>query len=285
MLVAHMDEIGLLIKKISEEGHIYTSAVGGIDAITLLGERVWVKTAKGYAHGMVTTKEIHNGDEITAIPTFKDIYIDTGLSKRELIRRGVEIGTYLHLLRHSTALGNERIISGKALDDRLGCYILLELARRLPKKTPDIYFVFTVQEEVGLYGSKTSVYSMDPDWALVVDTTNADDCDIEHCTKQLGKGPCITIKDSDMIGNKCINDIFKEKAKKEKIPIQLEITDFGSTDALSISIAKGGIPTGVISIPVRNIHTNAGIAHMDDIKNAIKIIESLIKDAPKMCVA
>ena len=285
MLVAHMDEIGLLIKNIIDDGHIYTAAIGGIEPSILLGERVRVKTKKGFIRGVITTKEIHNGDEVITVPTMKEIYVDTGLNKKELIKLGVEIGSYLHLITHSTVLGNDKIICGKALDDRLGCYVVLELARLLKKSKCDLYYVFTVQEEVGLYGSRTSIYTMDPDWALVIDTTAADDNFPDRATKLIGSGPCITIKDSDMIGNRYINDLFKEKAKKNKIPLQLEITDFGTTDALSISVAKGGIPTGLVSIPIRNIHTTAGIAHLDDINNAIKIIEIILKNHPAIRVS
>ena len=284
LLVAHMDEIGLLIKSITDEGHILTASVGGMEPIVLVGERVRIETKKGFMYGVITTKEIHNGEEVTAAPAMKDVYVDTGLNWKELQQLGVELGSYLFITAKPVILGSNNIICGKALDDRLGCYILLELAKRLPKNSSDVYFVFTVQEEVGLFGSKTSVYSIDPDWALVVDTTAADDYSPDHCTKQIGKGPCITIKDSDMIGNKCINDIFKEKAKKAGIPIQLEITDFGTTDALSISVAKGGIPTGTVSIPIRNIHTTGGIAHLNDINNAISIIEAILKDPPTICV-
>ena len=283
LLVAHMDEIGLMVKSISDEGHIYAASIGGIEPIVLVGERVKIKTKKGFIHGVITTKEIHNGDEVIAIPMIKDIYIDTGLTHKELINLDVELGSYLFLLSESTTLGSDKIICGKALDDRLGCYVLLELAKKMKNDSCDVYFVFTVQEELGFFGAKTSVYSIDPDWALVVDTTAADDSSTERCTKQIGKGPCITIKDSDMIGNKCINDIFREKAKKAKIPVQLEITDFGTTDALSISVAKGGIPTGTVSIPIRNIHTTGSIAHMDDVTNAIEIIDAILKDPPNTC--
>lgn len=285
MIAAHMDEIGLLIKNINEEGHITTAAIGGLEPMTLLGEKVRVKTKKGFINGTITTKEIHNGEEMEEIPTLKDMYIDTGLNKVQLKKLGVELGTYIHLTTTATTLGNDKIISGKALDDRLGCYVVIELAKRLRQnKSCNVYYVFTVQEEVGLYGAKTSVYSIDPEWALVIDTTNADDYISKDCTKEIGAGPCITVKDSDVIGNKCINDIFKDLAKKHKIPIQLEVTDFGTTDALSISVAKGGIPTSMVSIPVRNMHTTHGVAHLDDLENAIKLITQLLKKPPHVCV-
>jgi endoglucanase len=284
LLVAHMDEIGLLIKGVSEEGHISLATVGGIEPLALIGERVKIETKKGFLQGIITTKEMHNGEEITILPPMKELYVDTGLTKSQLIKSGVTIGDYLHLVNDATNLGNEKIITGKALDDRLGCFVLLEVMKRLRKNPYDFYYIFTVQEEMGLYGAKTSVYNLNPDWAIVVDTTNAEDFDARG-TKEIGKGPCITIKDAEMMGNKCLNDIFKDIAKKKKIPLQIEITDFGTTDALSISVAKGGIPTGMVSIPVRNIHTMAGIAHLDDIENAIKIIQSILANPPKTCVS
>lgn len=285
MLAAHMDEVGLLIHNITPEGHLLITSVGSIEPITLVGERVVIKTKKGLIRGVITTKEIHEGEEITALPTYKDLYIDAGIKRKELQRKGVEVGTYVHLASTMSFLGSEDIISGKALDDRLGCFVLIEVAKRLSKiPTCSIYYVFTVQEEIGLYGSKTSIYSIDPDWALVVDITNTDDSDFGKVTKQIGMGPCITIKDADMIGNRCINDIFKAVAKKYKIPIQLEITDYGSTDALSISVAKGGIPTGMLGVPIRNIHTTHGIASMTDINNSIKLVVELLKKPPHVCL-
>jgi len=182
-------------------------------------------------------------------------------------------------------LGNEDLILGKALDDRMGCYVLLELARILKKTTLDIYFVFTVQEEVGLYGAKTSLHGIDPDWAIVVDATGADDSrkHLHDATKHVGRGPCITIKDADVISNVCISDWLKQMAKKKKIPVQLEVTDLGSTDALSISVSKGGIPTTSVGVAVRNLHTTAGVASKKDIFHLIMLLEALLRDHPKKC--
>ena len=284
MLVAHMDEVGLMVRSISEGGWIYCEEVGGLEPITLMGEHVKIPTKKGFIRGIITTKEITGEEEMTQVPKMHDLIVDTGLTKKELKKLGVSIGEYMHIDAEAAYLGNNDIICGKALDDRLGCFILIELAKRLQKSKADLMFVFTVQEEVGLYGSKTSMYSINPDWALVVETTGCDDFDMDKYTKKLGGGPCITVKDADMIGNKCINDLFKEISRKKKIPIQLEVTDLGTTDALSISVAKGGIPTGVISIPIRNIHTTTSIAHRRDINHAIEIMNELLKNPPVLCI-
>ncbi len=283
VLAAHMDEIGLMVKFIHDKGKIHLATVGGIEPITLLGERVKIPTQKGSINGVITTAEIADDETFENIPAIKDIFIDTGLSKEDMLNLGVKIGSYVSFSSVASSLGNKDIISGKALDDRVGCYILIELIKRLKNSKADIYYMFTVQEEIGLYGAKTSVYSINPDWAIVVDVTSTNDF-TDRKTKCIGHGPCISIKDSDFITNRCINDWLEDLAKANNIPVQYEVTDKGSTDALSLSVTKGGIPTSLISIPIRNIHTTSGIAHMDDINNAIKLLEALLNNPPKRCL-
>ena len=282
MLVAHMDEIGIMIKNINEKGHIRISDIGYIEPVTLLGEKVKLKTNKGFIYGIITCKEISNDDTIEKLPKFEDIFIDTGLSKEQLIKEGIKVGSYLHFITESTFLGNKDFISGKALDDRIGCFVLIELAKRLKNVNCDIYYVFTVQEEIGLFGAQTSVYHIEPDWALIIDTTNSEEFS-DKSSKILNGGPCIVIKDADMVTNRCLNEWLEDLAKKNKIPYQLEITEKGVTDALQISVAKGGIPSTILCAPVRNIHTTVGIASIEDINNIIKLAELLLKNPPKVC--
>ncbi len=284
MLVAHMDEIGLMIKSIDENGLIYCSAIGGLEPITLLGERVLIESkSKRKIHGIITTKEISCDEPIKKAPKIEDIFIDAGLTKKELTEAGVEIGSYLHLVTQQSNLGSDDVISGKAFDDRIGCYILIEAAKRIKKPLNDIYYVFTVQEEIGLYGAKTSVYGLEPSYAIIVDVTEADDINSKS-TRCIGKGPCITIKDADMISNRCLNDWIKKVAKKIRITLQYDVSDVGTTDALNISISKGGVPSTVLSVAVRNMHTASGIASIKDINNAIRILESLLKEKHNVCI-
>ncbi|HLD14975.1 MAG TPA: M28 family peptidase [Candidatus Nanoarchaeia archaeon] len=280
MLSSHMDEVGLMIKGIDSTGNISCSGVGGVDPLNFLGERVHIKTKKGYIYGVITTSQISNDEEPENIPKMEDLIIDTGLTKTELIKLGVEAGTYLNLDRYFLTLGNKDYVCGKALDDRTGCYILIETAKKLKGCKADIYYVFTVQEEVGLYGAKTSIYGISPDIAIIVDVTNADDMGLKS-TKILGKGPCLTIKDSDMITNRKIDELIKKVAKKSKINLQLDVTDVGTTDALSVSIAKGGIPTTVLGVAVRNLHTTVGVAHMKDINDCVTLLYELLRKEPK----
>jgi endoglucanase len=286
MVAAHMDEIGLMVKSISEKGNIYVSEIGGLEAMALIGQKVKIDSKKGYINGVVTIPEVSESEELDEAPLVEELIVDTGLNKKDLTKKGVEIGTFVEFERQMRTLGSKDIICGKALDDRIGCFVLLELARKLQKSKTDIYFVFTVQEEMGLYGSKTSLYNIDPDWAIVVDVTSANDSK-EHThetTKELGKGPCIAVKDADMISNVCIDDWLKKIAKKKKINVQLEVTDEGTTDALSISVAKGGIPTTVVGVSVRNLHTPMGIAHLKDINQTIELLTDLLKNPPMACV-
>ncbi|MAG78514.1 peptidase M42 [archaeon] len=286
MLLAHMDEIGLMVKSIGESGNIYVSEIGGIEATAIIGETVKIQTKKGTINGIVTFPEIHDGEDLEEVGGVESLIVVTGLTKKELKKKGVEVGSFVEFEKETITLGKKEIICGKALDDRIGCFILLELAKKLKKSKANIYFVFTVQEEIGLYGSKTSIHAIDPDWAIAIDVTNADDSK-EHTheiTKAVGKGPCITVKDADMISNVCIDDWIKTISKKKKIPIQLEVNNGGTTDALSISVAKGGIPTAVVGVAVKNLHTCIGIASMSDIKNAIKILTELLKNPPKVCL-
>ncbi len=283
MLAAHMDEIGLMVKRIEKSGRMYVSALGGINTLNVIGQTVSVLGSKPIVKGIISTKEINNDYEITEIPDINNVFVDTGLDAAALRKRGVEIGSYLSLERINHEIGNPDFIAGKALDDRIGCFILLELAKRLHKAPHDIYYVFTVQEEVGLYGAKVSTYTIDPDMAIAVDVSNANDMN-EEPTKIVGGGPVLTMKDDEMIGNTCLNEYLKHTAKKHKIPIQLEVSNFGTTDALTISLSKGGVPATSMGVCLRNIHTTHSIASKKDIANCLKLMEEFCKKAPLHCV-
>lgn len=277
MLAAHMDEIGLIIKSIEPEGRIYFTTLGGLDPMSLIGQRVNI----GNVTGIITTDVLIDGNIVEQLPHLETMFIDTGLNKIELSVHGVEIGSYISLIQESGMLGMSDIIFGKALDDRVGCYILLELAKLCKNVKNEINYVFTVQEEIGLYGARTASYSIEADWAIAVDVSNTYE---KKGLRILGNGPTLLIRDSEMIGNRSINSWLLDISKHKKIPIQKDVSDGGTTDALSISLSHGGTPTTTIGIPVKNIHTTFGIASKRDIENCIKLIHELLKDPPKKCV-
>jgi len=280
MLSAHMDEIGLMVKNIEPRGRIYFAEIGGADPVMLLGERVHIETKKGIIHGVITTRDVNDGSFINQIPRVEDLFVDTGLSEAELKKLGVEIGSYLSLERDLYYLGSDKIICGKAFDNRIGCYILIELAKRIKKYNCETYFVFTIQEEIGLVGAMTSAYKVEPDWAIAVDVIETSDAREEPIIT-LGRGPSITIKDAELIGNKTINDHLMSIAKRKKIHVQRDVSEIGTTDATSISITRGGVPSTVLGVPIRNLHTATAVANKNDIENTIIVLEEFLKNPPK----
>lgn len=280
MLASHMDEIGLMVRGITNQGFLQVSAIGGIEPSLLICQRVHVDTKKRkqLVHGLITTKEISNDEELPKTVEMEHLLVDTGLTKKALQSLGVGIGSYI-ALDEKFHLMNHHFFYGKALDDRIGCFILLELAKKLKKLKYEIAYAFTVQEEVGLYGAKTSAYNLEPDLAIAVDVAPSNDLGTDP-TLNLGKGPTITIKDAEMIASVELNDWLKKTAKKHKIPAQLEVSDLGTTDALNISISKGGIPSTVVGVPIRNMHTAVGVGNLKDVENAIKLLATALKNPP-----
>ncbi len=279
MLAAHMDEVGLMVKAILPNGKIVVSEIGGIEPTIYIGQVAFISIKKRKLYGVITTKEVSDDHGVTELPHVLDLLLDTGLTRRELLNLGISPGDFIALQPNAMFLGKKEIICGKALDDRIGCYILLEVAKKLNKLNRNIYYVFTVQEEIGLFGAKTSTYQVDPDWAVAVDVVNANDCgSASYITKTMGLGPVLTMKDAEMISNRCIDDWIRGVAKKNKIKLQLEVSSLGTTDAARIALDKKGVPSTVLGVPVRNLHTNIGIAHLKDINDAIKLLSELLKD-------
>lgn len=284
MFAAHMDEIGLMVKRINIKGKIIFATIGGIDVTSLIGQRVAIQTSKGEVLGVITCDQISSGDELKDFPKITDLFIDTGMGKDEIAEAGVETGDYVYFYNSGCHfMDNGREVIGKALDNRIGCYVQIELAKLLKENKNEMFYVFTVQEEIGLYGARTSAYTIDPAWAIAIDATTTDDV-YNTPTRALGNGPCITIKDAVMIGSRSINKWLKDVAKKNNIPLQHDVSEYGSTDALSISFSRGGIPATTVSVPVRNIHTVVGMANVNDIKNTIKLLEILLKKPPLVCL-
>jgi endoglucanase len=278
IVAAHMDEIGLMIREIDKYGFISFSKVGVLSKQVLLGQKVHIQGKKKEIQGVITHKKLHIGEELETFPEDADLYVDCGISKEELEGMGIGIGTYMVPKRELDILGNGNIISGKALDDRLGCTILIQIAQSVKKPPSDIYYTFTTQEEIGMYGAKTSMYKIDASYGIAVDISFA--TDISDSGIQLGKGPVITIKDSDLIANRALVDYIVDIAKKRRIPHQLEVSDMGTTDALYMSISKGGIPATSVGVPIRNPHSTISIANLKDVKNCIRLLKAFLEHPP-----
>lgn len=281
MFAAHMDEVGLMVRSINDNGMIRCSSVGSLEPMSIVGAHVQIFSKKGKILGIVTTKEMSNNEEISDLPHVSELIVDTGLKKLELEKMGVSVGSYVEL-ESPTFFHFGKKIAGKSMDDRVGCYILIKLIKKMKKVPYEYFFVFTVQEEIGLHGAKTSAYSIAPDWGLAVDVCVANDLmrePGEDCIA-LGQGPTLTVMDESMVASRKINNHIKTIAKQKKIPLQFEVSDVGTTDASTILTSRGGVPASVMSIPVRNLHTTCSMAHQRDIKNCIVLLESLVMKPP-----
>lgn len=278
MIAAHMDEIGLMVKDIDEKGFIRFTTIGGIDPRTLLAQEVIVHGKKNI-FGVIGAKPPHLQDETereTAVKT-EDLTIDVGFSKEQL-EGLVDIGDTITINRDIVKLqGN--YISGKALDDRAGIAAMYECAKELMcfKHEAEVYFVSTVQEEVGVRGATVSTYSINPDIGIAIDVGFGSSPDIpKEYTLDMGKGPGITIG-----GNihPQLRERLTETAKSYNIPYQFEI-DPGptGTDARAIQITRCGVPTLLISLPLRYMHTSIETINIEDIKMTAKLLARFIYD-------
>lgn len=284
MLAAHMDEVGLMIKHIHKSGRIELAKIGGIETATLLGQIVQIDLGRGKSiSGVISSEGLSIGASIEEVPEFYELFVDTGLSKKELNKIGVKEGVPITFSPNAICLGKNDIMVGKAVDDRTGCFILIELAKRLKKNKSEIFYVFTVQEEVGLYGARTSAYNVRPDWGVAVDVSDAEDYSDDPVVR-LGGGPVLTLMDSDIISNKCINGWLEEIAKKKKIKLQKNVSESGTTDATDIALSRGGVPSTVLGVCVRNMHSAVGVVDMKDISQAVEVLYELLKNPPKKCI-
>lgn len=270
MLAAHMDEIGLIVSHIDEKGFLRFSNVGGVRPWWSVGKRVVFENG---TTGIVWYEE--DTDDIKNLK-FDKMYIDIMAKSAQEAEKMVKVGD-MAVFAGDTILQNGRVIS-KALDDRIGCAILVQMALNAPETDNEIYYVFTTQEEVGLRGARTAAFGIVPDMALAIDVCMTGDIpNCKHMAVRMGDGPTVKIKDGSVISHPLIKDRLIAVAEKNGIPYQLEVMQHGGTDAGSIHVTAGGIPSGGASIPSRYVHNVAEAADMSDVENAVKLLEAFVK--------
>ena len=286
MLAGHMDEIGLLVKVISKEGFLQFAKIGGIDDRVLLAQKVIVYTQKGPLHGIIGSKPPHiqKEDERKRVIPYDELFIDIGAeSQEEAKKMGVRIGDSVEYDVKFTTI-NKDIAIGKALDDRVGCAVMIEALKRLQKTECTIYAVGTVQEEVGCRGATTAAFGIYPDVGLALDVTVAGDTpgvkEVEAPTK-LKKGPSLEIADALHISHPKVLKMLIEVAEENKIPYQLETGLAGGTDAGRMSLAREGVPSCSICVPTRYIHSPTSLVSLTDLENTVKLVVAAIKKIPK----
>ncbi len=288
MIAAHADEIGLMVKQVDEKGFIRFVRIGGWFDQTLLNQRVIVHTASGPITGVIGSKPPHvmKEEERKKIIEGKDMFIDVGCqSQKEVEDLGIGPGTAVSIDRCFAPLKGDRV-TGKAFDNRAGLVVMIEAMKRT-KSRSTIYAVATVQEEVGLKGAKVCAYCHDPDIALAADVTIPGDhpgIEKKDAPIELGKGPVIVIADASgrgLIATQTVVDWMAETAREFNIPAQLEVSEGGTTDATAIYLSRSGIPTGVLSVPTRYIHSPVEVLSLDDIDKAAELMARVLETAPR----
>jgi putative aminopeptidase FrvX len=267
MLAAHMDEIGLIISYVDEKGFLRAQPIGGVDVMTLTGGRVQ------FADGSIAVIAPEKRREFRKEPELAKVYIDVGASSRDEAQD--RLGQAASFTRPFADLG-QRIVA-KALDDRIGCAVLIQTLRQLENSPHDVYFVFSVQEEVGLRGARTSAFGLEPEVGIAVDiTVAADTPEAPKMAMKLGAGPCIKVMDSGMLSHPGVKNLLIETAESQGIPYQLEVLDAGTTDAAAIQLVHRGVPAGCVSIACRYFHTPSEMVDMDDVDNTVKLLVAVL---------
>jgi len=285
MLAAHMDEIGLMVKSIDSNGFIRFVKFGGWFDATLLNSRVVLHGEKGSIYGVIGSKPPHlmKDEEKKKAVKAEDMFIDIGAkSKEDVEKAGIKVGTPVTLDIEMKELLNGRI-TGKALDDRVGIAMMIEALKRT-NSNATIYAVGTVQEEVGLKGAKTSAFGLSPDIAIVCEVAIAGDhpgIDEKNKDIKLDEGAVITIADAagrGLISHPFMVKWLEEVAKKEGIKYQMEVSEGGTTDAAAIHVTKEGIPSAVISVPTRYMHSGVEVISMKDLEACINLISKALEN-------
>jgi endoglucanase len=293
MLAGHMDEIGFMVTLITKEGFVKFQPLGGWWDQVLLGHRVVIKAAQGDVLGVLGAKPPHmlDAEERKKIVEKKDMYIDVGAcSKDEVHEMGIRPGDPIIPVSDFTAMAKPNFYLSKAFDNRLGCALAIQALRQLADDghPNTVYAVGTVQEEVGLRGAKTSAHVIDPDAAIILEVDIAGDVpgiEPEESAVKMGGGPTMLVYDARMIPNLKLRDMVIATAEELEIPLQFSAMAGGATDGGMIHIHNEGVPTVVVGVPTRHIHSHNAILCRDDYDQALKLIVAVVKKLDAETVA
>lgn len=279
LIAAHMDEIGFLVRHVGERGFLHLQPLGSFDPRVLLAQRVVIHTASGrHVRGVIetTTHPLHFGAPTDPVrPDIQDLFVDVGA---EAV--GVEIGDAVTLDREMVASA-DRIVS-RALDDRLGLYVLIETIRQLGEHGSTILAVATVQEEIGSRGAIVAGYDLDPDICIALDLTVANDipgAPPQQEVTRLGGGPAIKIMDTTQISHPRIVRHIRDIAHNLDIPLQLEVLNHGGTDASLIQRLRSGVAVVTLSVPARYIHTVNETVAVSDVEHCVTLLSRYLEEA------
>lgn len=283
MLCAHMDEVGLIIKSITDDGYLKFGCVGGIDRRVLLGKRVAIGDKR--VTGIIGLKAIHltTPEERRKVPKLDEYYIDIGVKDRESAEKLVTEGDCGVFVSDVVEFG-DRMLKAKAIDDRVGCAVLVKL---LEEELPmDCTFVFTVQEEVGTRGAFGAAFSVTPEIAMVLEgTTAADNPSLDESCQVCwpGKGPVISWMDGSSIYDRELFELLRGLADKHQVPWQMKHYLAGGTDAGAIQRTKSGVRVTGISAAVRYLHAPSSVASIADMENMLVLARLFIGAVAEQC--
>ena len=282
-IVGHIDEIGVHISHIDDDGYLHFGEVGGWDPIVLVGQRIAIATRAGAVTGVIGRKPIHliKDDDRKKIPALKDLHIDIGAQDGEEAHKLVRIGDVAVIDVAPVDMPNERLVS-RALDNRVGCFVAAEAARLVADAggaPGDVVALAVAQEETTFAGSRTSSFALDPDLAIVVDVTFATDqpgIELGPITKHpLGSGPVIA---RGTTLHPRVTELLYETAEQEEIPFTVESLGRGTgTDADAIHISRSGVPTGLVSVPMRYMHSPVELVSLQDIALTAQLIAAFAR--------
>ncbi len=277
MICAHMDEVGFIVTSIRSDGTLCFGTVGGVDASVIIGRQV--RVGKNHISGVIGSTAVHNlsKDEREKAPKTDRLYIDIGAENKDDAEKYVSPGDCVYFASEFTDLG-ERRVKSKAIDDRAGCAMMIQLMHEEPEY--DTYFVFNVQEEIGLRGSAVSAYSVAPDFAVVLEATTAADIDGASGAKkvcELGSGPVVSFMDRSTVYDKELYRLAFDIAAEKNIPCQTKTMIAGGNDSGAIHISGKGVRTIAVSVPCRYLHSASCVIEMTDLENSYKLVKELIR--------
>jgi endoglucanase len=285
MIAGHMDEIGFMVKHITDDGFLKFLPLGGWFDQVLLGQRVIVKTPGGDVIGVIGAKPPHllPAEERDKVVKKKDMYIDIGASSKEEVQEaGVKPGDPVIPRADFVPMANGKTYLAKAFDDRVGTALVISAFQSLQDgdHPNSVFGVATVMEEVGVRGATTSVRAIDPDVAIILESDIAGDVPgikAEESTVKLGKGPTVLLYDARMIPNLKLRDLLIDTAAQSGISLQTSYVEGGATDGAAIHLHNTGVPTVVMGVAARHIHSHSSIIHGDDYEDAVRLLVALIK--------
>ncbi len=293
MLPGHMDEVGFMVKHITDKGFVKMTPVGGWREQVILAQRVAIHTHKGKVVGVVGSKPPHilTDDERNKVTKLDAMFVDLGArDKKTAEAMGVRPGDPIIPISPYMRMGKTKCLMAKAWDDRAGCGLFIEVLKQLQavKHPNTVYGVGTVQEEIGLRGAKTSVSMVNPDVAIICEVGIAADVPgigEDESQGKLGGGPQICVRDGSMIPNMHLRDLAIEVAEKNKIPYQFTVLERGGTDGGPIHVHAEGVPSLYLGVPTRHIHSHAAIIHETDFDNSVKLVTEMVKRLDAKTVA